>query len=329
MYSRFELPRPQYLSDEYWDSIQVEAERLARSLQADDDVQVLGDAKCLVEAVAKVTLEINGTPAGPRDGLQKLVSGAHETLRTQPGPELTHENPYGMVALQASKMAANLAEIRNTHGGGHGRARQPNLRDEMVDLALDGAFTWTRWVLRRLGLFAEGRPTQLIEALIVDRAIFSGGELRRRLQAANLSQLEEHHQRAVGVAVGQRSATGTFVVTGDGVSPAMSSTDLDEWPEQYRIGLAYGVLFDPAEQPTVRPNTLLRAVEVLVPVTDTVDEITELVDRIIENYDPNTEADTAALTDVAKRTIALEGEFAAEMRPQMARLGAHLLSGVL
>nr|WP_274703843.1 hypothetical protein [Rhodococcus qingshengii] len=40
-YSRFDIDRPEYLSDEYWARVEQEVVRLARSLDADDGCQVL------------------------------------------------------------------------------------------------------------------------------------------------------------------------------------------------------------------------------------------------------------------------------------------------
>lgn len=120
------------------------------------------------------------------------------------------------------------------------------MRAEEVDLALDGALTWVRWALRRIGLFAEGRPDELILDLIgsdtESQVSFTRGLLARRLAAADLPRQPERYQRALGVAVGQRSAGNTFVVIADGFTPAVESDDLDAWPSQYRVGLAYGRL---------------------------------------------------------------------------------------
>ena len=222
-YTRFDIRRPDYLAEVHWDSISIEIDRLTRSLDADDDGQVLADAKCLVESVAKVTHEIAGEPAP--ESLKSLVSGAHELLRGQPGHELERATPFAQIANSANKMAQQLGEIRNAFGGGHGRAQQPRVRSEAVDLALDAAFTWTRWALRRLGLFSEGRPEALIRDLIVESATFRSGTLKRRLEAANLGTLEARHQRALGVAVGQRVMRNTFVVREDGLEPALLSDD--------------------------------------------------------------------------------------------------------
>lgn len=326
-YSRFDVIRPPLLAQEYWASIESELLRLERSLTADDDVQVIGDAKCLVEATAKVAWDINGTPADSNESFPKVVARAHELLRNQPGHELAHQSTYAALAMQASKMAGNLAEIRNAIGGGHGRARRPFVRAEEVDLALDGALTWVRWALRRLDLFAEGRPDQLIQDLIGSdtepQRSFTQGLLARRLVSANLPQLEPRWQRALGVAVGQRSAGGTFVVSGDGFIPAVESDDLAVWPAQYRLGLAQGLLFDGYEQPTIWPRAITLAVKVLAPVRQEEVALTELVDRILSHYEP-AKADPAELGDAVREVTLTADRAAGPMQPPLRKLAAYL-----
>jgi hypothetical protein len=155
-YSRFEIVRPDYLGDGHWACIEREADRLWRSLTAGDGSQALGDIKCLVESISRVVLEIDGAPAASNTAFETVVARAHGLLTGQPGRELANQSPFGQLATQASKIAKNLGNIRNEFGGGHGRARTPDLRDEMVALALDGGLLWTRWALRRLGYFSEG-----------------------------------------------------------------------------------------------------------------------------------------------------------------------------
>lgn len=280
-YERFAIQRPPFIADEQWAAIEVELARLERSLGSDDDGQVISDLKCLVESVAKVVLETNGTPAEPKAALKDLVAKAHRALVGYGGDELAHGSPYGALATQASKMAQSLGEIRNAVGGGHGRARRPVIRDEMVDLALDGALIWTRWALRRLGPFTEGRPEPLIRDLIEEPAIFRSGDLARRLQSAKLATLPPHHQQSLGVAVGQRSARHTFVVRADGVEPALASPDIELWPPAYRLGLARGILFDPSEAPTVSAKALLDALLLMAPVTTYDSEFGELLAQAV------------------------------------------------
>jgi hypothetical protein len=281
-YTRFQVERPQYLADGYWVCIKLEADRLLRSLDAKDASQALGDLKCLVESVAKVVLDINGTPPASNDDFQPIVTKAHNLLAKQPGYELVDTSPFGVMATQSSKIARNLAEIRNNYGGGHGRFRAPDLADEMLHMALDGSLMWVRWALRRVGYFAEGRPTQLIDALVgVQRQTFYAGVLKMRLMAANLQSLETQHQRSIGVAVGQRAAGGTFVVRADGVELCAGSDDVEVWPQEYRFGVAWGLWIDANGRVSISSAWLRDTMRLLDPVADRIEDLTGLVDEIV------------------------------------------------
>lgn len=303
LYSRFEIAQPDYLGDDHWACIQREADRLGRSLDAGDGSQALSDIKCLVESISRVVLEIDGTPASPNAGFDTVVNQAHTLLTGQPGHELANQSPFGQLAVQASRIARNLGTIRNEFGGGHGRARTPDLRDEMVALALDGGLLWSRWALRRLGYFSEGRPTLLINDLVVEPKTFFAGTLQRRLVAANLPALEARHQRSIGVAVGQRVMRETFVVRRDGLEPCLDSDDLSTWPRDYRLGLAYGLWFDPYGSLTLTPRSLEEALRVLEPVPDCADDLTDWVTRIAERRPPGGLSEEYAVSMQAEQFV--------------------------
>lgn len=319
------MSRPEFLGDEHWRSIDIELVRLHRSLESDDHGQVIGDIKCLVEAIARVALDIAGIPADPGASFDSTVSRAHELLAQQPGHDLTSERDFARLASQASRMARNLGNIRNQYGGGHGRARHPRVRGEMVDLALDGGLIWSRWALRRLGLFSEGRPDALIRDLVDEPQNFYSGTLTRRLEAANLPNLEERHQRALGVAVAQRCMRGTFVVRWGGLDPCLSSDDLSVWPAAYRIGLTHGLWFDPNEWPTVTATSIREGLTVLDPVPDCSQDLDELVQRIVTSTEPGlpgeTEQDVAAVAGFVRDRVRVRPE--AE-QPALARLADHI-----
>lgn len=117
-----------------------------------------------------------------------------------------------------------MSIIRNDYGGGHGRARQPELTGEMLDLAIDGSLLWTRWALRRFGYFARGRPETLIRDLVGDpggQIVFYSGDLSARLQSADLPKIEPRYFRSIGIAVGQRAARDTFNVRIEGRRPSL------------------------------------------------------------------------------------------------------------
>lgn len=283
----WDVERPPYLRDRYWAAISIEFNRLERSMGADDNAQVLSDIKCIVECVAKIAMEINGTPAGSNASFDSVVNEAHSLLKGQAGGvELANESVLGQMATQASKIARNLGDIRNGFGGGHGRAHVPRVPEEMVRLALDGGLLWVRWALRRLGYFTEGRPDALIEDLAGDTpAVFYSGDLRRRLEAANLVSLEPQHQRAIGVAVGQRAARGTFVVHRDGVEPCLKSDNLVAWPREYRLGLVNGLWFDNDGNVTMTAASVRDALLVLDPLADCAVELDAWVNHISRAFE--------------------------------------------
>ncbi|MBA0127301.1 abortive infection family protein [Haloechinothrix sp. YIM 98757] len=278
---RFGIERPPELPDDHWVCVEREGQRLKRSLEADDAWQALSDLKCMVESIARIVLEIEGTPATPNASFDGIVKRAHELLARQPGHELAYDTPFGNIATQSNKIVLNLATIRNTYGGGHGRARTPILKDEMVTLAFDGALLWSRWALRRLGYFSLGRPNALVEDLVVRNKTFHSGKLKERLMAANLPDAAEDHQRSIGVAVGRRAMQGTFVVRRDGLDPCLESDDLNTWPRDYRLGLAYGLWFDRGDRITITAGSVRWALGVLEPVSDCGDELKEWVDAIV------------------------------------------------
>lgn len=209
------------------------------------------------------------------------MNRAHTLLAGQPGHELANDSPFSGLASQASKIARNLGVIRNQYGAGHGRARTPSFADEMLALALDGGLLWARWALRRVGYFTKGRPSALINDLIVESRPFYSGSLRERLLAANLPQLEPRHRRSIGVAVGQRVMRESFVVRRDGLDPCLQSSDLVAWPREYRLGLAFGLWFDPDDRLTLTPKSVRDALDVLDPVPDAAADLAEMVDRIV------------------------------------------------
>lgn len=294
-----EIERPEFLGTEHWDSISLEITRFERSVSAGDYSQALGDLKCLVEAIARVAYVLEGEPAKDTASFSTIVKHAHNLLSDQPGYGLTRESPFKQMADQARKMVGNLGEIRNDFGGGHGRATKPKIDDEMLLLATDGALTWARWAVRRLGYFSEGRPAPLIRDLIDDWSIFRSGDLRRRLESANLRSLEPRHQRELGVAVGQRTMQGTFVVQRDGVKPCIASDDLSVWPENYRYGLLTGLWFSPTGKPTITPSSIKDGILALDPIPDSSVVLSARIDEVCDSTDPGLpECDAEAVEEI-------------------------------
>ena len=263
-YDRLELARPPHLPNQQWAAIEVEAARVQGALSRGDFPQAVGSLKDLVEAVARCTHELNGTPAAPNSGFGTVVSGAHELLRTQPGPGLTHDQRHAQIARSALKMTEQLASIRNDFGTGHGRAAPVEVSLDEITLVIDGSLTWVRWALRRLGQFCIGRPQQIIDQL--ENGIWSRHLLRERLEAVDLSQ--PHVASQVGLAVGRRASRDTLCVLEDGVETPAASDDVVRWPPAYRIAAANGLLSTSAGVSTVSATRLRLAAELLRPIGD-------------------------------------------------------------
>jgi hypothetical protein len=327
-FQRLGVQAPTRIGGAHLEAIAVEAERLGRAIDAGDDGQALGYLKCLVEAVAKIVLDLNGEPVAGNASFDTIVGNAHGLLARQRGVELARDSPFANLTTQARKMAVSMSTIRNEFGGGHGRARQPELTPEMLTLAMDGSLLWVRWAVRRLDAFAEGRPETLIRDLVGDPdgvISFYRGSLAQRLASSGLAEIEPRHARAIGVAVGQRAARDTFNVRIDGVDPPANDPDLHRWPAPYRLGVARGLLFAPDERTTFTAYNLLEALQVCLPVIDASEEMGDLIRAVLQAVPPgqlpgNPES-TASLTWLIDQNV--QSRPAAE-QADWAALGLHL-----
>ncbi len=181
------LSRPDGLEDSAWAAITGPLQRLNGALDADDAPLAVGTCKDLTEAVAKVVLTARGQTPASNEYFPKLTTSAQAALDRQPGRGLAADPPILDMAQAALKTINGLPTLRNRFGTGHGRARAPDVPEEVVLVAVEMAMMWSRWVLRRLGPMIFGRPEALIADL--DRgAIFRRGELTGRLEAACLAR---------------------------------------------------------------------------------------------------------------------------------------------
>jgi hypothetical protein len=238
-----ELQRPDGLEDTSWAAIQDCLDRLQRAVRDEDRLLTVGSAKELVEATARVVLDARGQPAASGEEYQEAVNRAHSALERQPGPELADDPAVRAIAQWAKKIAIQLRGLRNDYGTGHGRAIVPEVAEEIVLVSVDAAMLWSRWALRRLRHLIAGMPSTLARELD-EGNIFHSGELRDRLIAVGLSDLEPDDQRLLGVAVARRAMRGTFVVREDGVDACAEAQDARVWPAGYREGLAEGLFLD-------------------------------------------------------------------------------------
>jgi hypothetical protein len=237
-----ELPKPEALDQPAWAAIQDPFNRLKDAVSAQDRHLIVGSAKDVVEATARVVLSARGQPAGSNEDYDKVLSDAHRAIEHQPGPGLAIDAPIRQAATSARKLAAQLRELRNVYGTGHGRSFLPVVEDEVLETCVDGALLWTRWALRRLQFLILGSLQPLINDL--RGSTFGMGSLATRLKAANLPNLLPADQRLLGVAIGQRTAMNTFTVRIDGVDSCVASQDAVAWPPDYREGVAEGLFLD-------------------------------------------------------------------------------------
>lgn len=236
------LPRPSHLQEEYWEAIDDAFQRAKRAQQAGDDRLLIGSMKELVEAVARVAKSALNEPVPSNKNFTATVGSAHQALVSQPGLDLAPGSITGQAAQASKTLAASLATIRNHMGTGHGRPVLSPVPDEAVEMAVFGGLLWTRWALRRLDLALMGALEPLLSDLF--DGIFYSGDLSRRLEAANIPDLEKSKQRRLGVAVGQRAARDTVNVTLDGVMVPAHSDDVMTWPVDYRVGVLEGLFID-------------------------------------------------------------------------------------
>ena len=236
----FELRRPDHLEDAAWTAIEVALERLRRAWDHNDLPDVIGKAKELVETVAKVVVAAVEDAPGDLADFTRTVKRAQDALSRVPGPNVTGDQNVSAIARAAQTFATRIGPIRNSYGTGHGRARVPDVTDEMATITLESALLWTRWALRRLGHVLADYPSDLIDAV---NSATSLSTLQEKFDAAVLARQPPTMQLRVGVAFGQQASGGYGNARAVGVEPALRGDD-HEFPVEYRVGLLKGMLLD-------------------------------------------------------------------------------------
>jgi hypothetical protein len=139
------LRRPDGLGDAEWAAIREAEDRLLRAKAAPDAPLVVGSAKELCEAIAKVVIaERRGIPGSGAD-MPELITTAHKLLEFQPGEGLANDPETRKIAQGLKSIVLGLGEMRNRHGTGHGRPAPSGVSEEHSDLAF-GAAALLGWV---------------------------------------------------------------------------------------------------------------------------------------------------------------------------------------
>jgi len=272
------LKQPDGIGDDEWTAIKEAEDRLLRSKAASDAPLVVGSAKELCEAIAKVVIAERGeVPRGGAD-MSELITTAHKLLEFQPGEGLANDAETRKIAQGLKSVVLGLGEMRNRHGTGHGRAVPTGITDEHAELAFDAALLWGGWALRRLEPYIAGDVTALVRDL--DGEVFHRGDLARRLEFANLTRLPVEDQMRLGIAVARRASAGTFVVKEDGTE-AVQSEDEKRWPLGYVEGLVTGLFFDANGYLDLKAWKVAEAARLIAGLRDPLPILQRLVERAV------------------------------------------------
>lgn len=271
-----DLVRPLGIDAQAWTAVNGHRDRLDEARRGGDKSLVLGRAKELAESIARVVITERGQVAPAGADFPSLVDSAHAVLKRQPGTDLSNDPELRGLVQGAMKIVKSVGTVRNSFGSGHGRAREPRVEQEMVDISVAATMLWVRWALGRLAPLILGQPTSLISDLL-DGAHFYKGNLAERLRAANIGDLDTSIQQKLGNAVAIRAMRDTVLVRVEGVQACASSDSLEEWPLHYRRGVVDGLFFDENGRVRTTQWAVERVPGVLGPIKDQSSELDTLI----------------------------------------------------
>jgi hypothetical protein len=312
-----DLIRPDCVDADEWQALSALDDRLSRALRDHDAELMLGTAKELCEAVAKVTCQQRGEQFAPLSDMPELIGHAHRLVDRLPAEGGAAGGAVRNIAQTAMKLAKQLNELRNQAGSGHGRPTPTGLDEVDGRFAASTALIWCRWMLGRVDALVANDPDRLVGD--ISRQVFSRGDLERRLLEAGLPTMEPDDKFAVGFAVDQRGGPGgTFNVHGEGVRPAVQRLDLVAWPGDYRRGVARGLMTDRNGYIVVDARTIDEVLAVIapIPIAERARVVAELRDAVAaaEFAYSVAEDDRAAAAAIVRRASSnATGELAAAL----------------
>jgi hypothetical protein len=101
-----DLPRPSALDQRAWAAIEDAFGRLRGAAASDDRPLIVGSAKDLVEATARVVLEARGLPAGSEEKYDAVLGNAQRAIEHQLGSGVAPD----AAVRQAATFARNSLE---------------------------------------------------------------------------------------------------------------------------------------------------------------------------------------------------------------------------
>ena len=133
-------------------ALREHAARIHRAIRDDDDPQVLGSTKELLETTAKLVLERTGSTTPKK--FPALLIAAFEALhlhpKAPPSAGTPLEGPVRDILNGALRITLGIDELRNSHGTGHGRTTPTALSRRNTRLAANAGVTVATFMLDTL-----------------------------------------------------------------------------------------------------------------------------------------------------------------------------------